>query len=116
MEDPTKIKTNSDAALAARFHQTKDSLILSPRNVYIERIDSDHANAKRLWIEVGKPALPTERKVEPLHVASQVVRGPPPWEYQAGTLRLKFTVLSQAIAAITVELTPKPPKGSLDRA
>lgn len=76
----------------------------SPRNVYIERIDDDHANAKRLWIEMGKPALPTPREVEQLHVASQIVREPLPWEYEARTLHLQFTIPPHAIAAITVEL------------
>ncbi len=85
--------------------------LLSPRNVYIERIDDDHANAKRLWIEMGKPALPTEREVEQLHVASKIVREPLPWKYEARTLHLKFTMPPHAIAAITVELAPKPPKG-----
>ncbi len=80
---------------------------LSPRNVYIERIDHDHANAKRLWIEMGKPALPTPREVEQLHVASQIVREPLPWKYEAKTLHLNFTMPAHAIAAITVELAPE---------
>jgi xylan 1,4-beta-xylosidase len=80
--------------------------LLAPRNVYIERIDDDHANAKRLWIEMGKPALPTEREVEQLHVASQIARASLPWKCEAGTLHLEFTVPPHAIAAITVELTP----------
>ncbi|HEY8669213.1 MAG TPA: hypothetical protein VIL63_00095, partial [Terriglobales bacterium] len=84
--------------------------LLSPRNVYIERIDDDHANAKRLWIEMGKPAIPTEREVEQLHVASQIVREPVPWKHEAKTLHLKFEMPPQGIAAITVELTPKRPK------
>jgi xylan 1,4-beta-xylosidase len=81
--------------------------ISSPRNVYIERIDDEHANAKRLWLEMGKPALPTEREVEQLHVASQIVRESLPWKCEAGTLQLEFTMPPQAIAAITVELTPE---------
>jgi len=54
---------------ATSFDQRAESVevkltgLTSPRNVYIERIDDDHANAKRLWIEMmGKPALPTERE------------------------------------------------------
>lgn len=89
--------------------------LLSPRTVYIERIDDDHANAKRLWIEMGKPALPTEREVAQLHVASEIVREPLPWKYQAGTLHLKFEMPPQAIAAITVELTPKSSEDGTER-
>ncbi len=83
--------------------------LLSPRNVYIERVDEHHANAKRLWIEMGKPALPTEREVEQLHVASQIVREPLPWKYEGSTLHLKIAMPPQSIAAVTVELAPDPP-------
>ena len=36
-----------------------------PQSVYVERIDEDHANPKRLWIEMGKPALPTPAASRP---------------------------------------------------
>jgi len=85
--------------------------LLSPRNVFIERIDDDHANAKRLWIEMGKPALPTSREVEQLQVASQIVREPLHWKYEAGALHMDVSMPPQAIAAITVELAPKPSSG-----
>jgi xylan 1,4-beta-xylosidase len=85
--------------------------ISSPRNVYVERIDENHANAKRLWIEMGKPALPTHREVEQLQVASQIVREPLQWKYEAGALHLEITMPPQAIAAITVEVPPQRPSG-----
>lgn len=78
--------------------------LLSPRNVYIERVDDEHANAKRLWVEMGKPALPTEREVEQLHAASQILREPLTWEHADRTLHLKFPMPPHAVAAITVEL------------
>ncbi len=81
----------------------------SPGNVYIERVDDDHANAKRLWVEMDRPSLPTEREVEQLHVASQIVREPQPWTHEARKLHLDFTMPAHAIAAITVELTPRGP-------
>jgi len=74
--------------------------LLSPCNVYLERIDDNHANAKRLWIEMGKPALPTERDVEQLHAASQIVREPLQWKFEAGTLHLEVAMPPHAIAAI----------------
>jgi hypothetical protein len=40
-------------------------------------------------------------------VASQIVRESLPWKCEAGTLQLEFTMPPQAIAAITVELTPE---------
>ena len=95
--------------IKAESVEVKLTGLLTPRNVYIERIDHDHANAKRLWIEMGKPALPTEREVEQLNVASQIVREPVPWEHAGQTLHLKFRMPAHAIAAITVELTRKRP-------
>ena len=81
--------------------------LLSPRNVYIERIDDNHANAKQLWIEMGSPSLPTKREVEQLHAASQIVREPLQWRYEAEILHLELAIPPHAIAAITVELAPK---------
>ncbi|CAN5690873.1 hypothetical protein BH10CHL1_BH10CHL1_28320 [soil metagenome] len=78
--------------------------LLAPRHVYIERIYENHANAKRLWVEMGKPALPTPREVEQLHVASQIVREPIQWRYEDGALQVALTIPPHAIAAITVEL------------
>ena len=82
--------------------------LLSPRNVYIERIDDDHANAKKLWIEMGSPMLPRPREVEQLRTASQIVREPLRWKHDGDTLQLDVTMPAHAIAAITVELTPRP--------
>jgi xylan 1,4-beta-xylosidase len=78
--------------------------IASPTNVYIERIDQEHANAKQLWIDMGKPALPTEREVEQLHVASELLRESLPWKCDGKCLHLDFLMPTQSIAAITVEL------------
>ena len=81
--------------------------LLSPRNVYIERIDDDHANARKLWVEMGSPALPRPREVEQMRTASQLMREPLQWNYEGDTLDLGVTMPAHAIAAITVELTPR---------
>jgi hypothetical protein len=60
---------------------------------------------------MGKPALPTHREVEQLQVASQIVREPLQWKYEAGALHLEITMPPQAIAAITVEVPPQRPSG-----
>ena len=49
-----------------------------PGNIYVERIDRDHAHAKPLWVEMGRPAVPTAREVEQLHAASRLLREPQP--------------------------------------
>jgi xylan 1,4-beta-xylosidase len=80
--------------------------LLSPRDVYIERIDDDHANAKKLWIEMGSPALPRPREVEQMRAASQIVREPQIWKHKGETLHLGVKMPAHSIAAVTVELTP----------
>jgi xylan 1,4-beta-xylosidase len=81
--------------------------LLSPRDVYIERIDEDHANAKKLWIEMGSPAHPRPREVEQMRAASQIVRQPLSWKHKGDTLHLEVRMPAHAIAAVTVELTPR---------
>jgi hypothetical protein len=56
---------------------------------------------------MGSPALPTKREVEQLHAASQIVRKPLLWKYEAEILHLELAIPPHAIAAITVELAPK---------
>lgn len=82
-----------------------------PKDVSIERIDEDHANPRRLWVEMGSPPLPSRRETEQLHAASQIVREPLKWKFKDGTLRLDFPMPTQAIAAITVNFMPKAPAG-----
>ena len=82
-----------------------------PRNVYIERIDENHANAKRLWLEMGKPEFPSMREVEQMDTASQIVREPQSWKYENGTIHLDLAMPPHAVAAISLEFTPDPLKG-----
>ena len=79
--------------------------------MYVERIDEDHANAKRLWLEMGKPEFPSVREVEQLCAASQMVREPQPWKYEDGTIHLDLALPPHAVAAISVEFAPEPSKG-----
>jgi xylan 1,4-beta-xylosidase len=82
-----------------------------PGHVYVERIDEDHANAKHLWLEMGKPEFPTAREVEQMCVASQMVREPQPWKYEAGRIHMELSLPPQGIAAVTVEFAPEPARG-----
>ncbi|HVT11440.1 MAG TPA: glycosyl hydrolase [Fimbriimonadaceae bacterium] len=74
------------------------------RHVYVERIDEEHANAKRLWIEMGRPPMPTPREVEQLGVASEIIREPTAWTLTDGVLRVELDVPAHAVVAVTVEL------------
>ncbi len=84
-----------------------------PRIGWIERIDQDHANAKRLWMEMGEPKFPSVREVEQLHAASQIMRTAQPWTRQQGTVHLNFTMPPQSVAAITLQTTPEPFSGEI---
>jgi xylan 1,4-beta-xylosidase len=79
-----------------------------PGNVYVERIDDDHANARRLWTALGKRQFPPPAEVERLHEASRLVREPQPWEYQDGSVVLELSLPPHAVAAVTVEFPPQP--------
>ena len=76
---------------------------LHPRAVYVERIDDDHANAKRLWQEMGEPDYLSAKQVEELQEASRLVKKSHPWKYEAQTIHLDIELPPQAVAAITVE-------------
>ena len=75
----------------------------SPLAVFVERIDPEHANAKRLWQEMGEPEYLSPKHVEQLQEASQLVRQPHSWNYQGGILHLDIRVPPHAVAALTVE-------------
>lgn len=78
----------------------------APRDVYVERIDDDHANPKRLWIEMGSPPLPTPRQVEHLHTASCMTREPLHWTFDGDVLHLVVPMPPQGIAAVTIDFAP----------
>jgi xylan 1,4-beta-xylosidase len=75
----------------------------APRTVTIERIDEDHANAKRCWLEMGKPEFPSPQQVKQLCAASQMVREAQPWKHEDGAITLELALPPHAVAAVTVE-------------
>ena len=80
-----------------------------PVDAYIERIDDDNANAKRLWLEMGRPDLPTPRQVVQLKAASQMQRRPLKWAHDGatpGTVTIEVPMPAQSLAAVTMEWLP----------
>src|SRR5206468_12369327 len=63
-----------------------------PRAARLERIDEEHANAKRAWVEMGQPEYLSAGEVEQLQQASRLVREPCAWKYEKGTVRLDVAV------------------------
>lgn len=84
-----------------------------PRTVYAERVDDDHANAKRLWSEMGQPEYLTPDEVARLQAASLVVREPLTWRYEGRTVDLSIALPAHGVAAITVECAPGQPDGAI---
>jgi len=77
-----------------------------PQAAYVERIDDDHANAKRLWQEMGEPNYLSAKQVEQLQEASKLVKESHPWKYEAQSMHLDIELPPQSVAAITVEFAP----------
>jgi len=77
-----------------------------PHAACVERIDEEHANGKRLWREMSEPKYLSEKKVEQLQAASQMVKEPLSWKYEERAIQLDIELPPQAVGAITVEFTP----------
>ena len=74
-----------------------------PATAYVERIDQDHANPRRLWQTLGEPKYLSALQVEQLKTASSLVKEPQPWTYEQGNINLAIALPPQSVAAITME-------------
>jgi len=73
------------------------------RRGYVERIDEDHANPRRLWHEMGEPEFLSHIQVEQLEASSFLVKEPLNWKFENQTIQLDVDLPSYAVAAITLE-------------
>ena len=74
-----------------------------PATLAVERIDDDHANARRLWETMGEPPHLTFDQVEALHAASALAPEPMPWRRDAdGALTIEIDLPPHAVAALTL--------------
>jgi xylan 1,4-beta-xylosidase len=78
-----------------------------PVSARIKRIDAEHANAKRLWLEMGQPKVLSDKDVERLEKASQLVSNKQPFSYDEGSVFLKLSLPAHAVAAITIDFKPR---------
>lgn len=86
-----------------------------PRTVYVERIDDDHANAKRVWLDMDRPEDLSLEDVERLRGAAGLVREPIAWTYGGRAMDLIIDLPAHGVAAITAEFAPAPPDRALHR-
>jgi xylan 1,4-beta-xylosidase len=75
-----------------------------PQAVRLERIDEDHAHAKRLWLEMGSPPYPSREQLEGLHEASLLVPREHPWRQEDGAVIFELDLPPHGVAAISLDL------------
>jgi xylan 1,4-beta-xylosidase len=80
---------------------------LEPQHVFIQRIDEEHANPRRAWLEMNSPEYLSALEVEQLQASSQVHKEPQSWSWAAGNLRCQFDLPPHGLAAITFEFEPE---------
>ena len=80
----------------------------------VERIDENHANATRLWREMGAPEYLSAAEVERLGEASRMLKEPQRCEYVNGVLQLEITLPPHAVAAITIDFPSEQASGGVD--
>ena len=82
-----------------------------PARATLARVDDEHANAKRVWLELGAPEYPDAAQVELLRDASRLVDEPCGWERDDGALRLRLDAAPHSVAAVTLELSGEHARG-----
>ncbi len=70
---------------------------------FIERIDDDHANARKTWMDMGSPGSLTPNVVSALELAAAIIMEPSPTRHEKGSVFVELTVPPQGIAFITLE-------------
>jgi xylan 1,4-beta-xylosidase len=75
-----------------------------PSSVWVERIDEQHANAKRRWQALGAPEYLTSATLEQLHGASRVTREACAWIWRDQRIALELALPPHGVAALSVEL------------
>ena len=73
-----------------------------PVAVFVERIDEEHANAKRSWQVMGSPLHPSIDQVRRLRSASELQVEPMGWRRSGGDVVVAFELPAHAVAAVTL--------------
>ena len=84
-----------------------------PIAAHIQRIDTEHANPKLLWEEMGQPEYLKQKDIEQLYEASRLVNEKQSIKYERGNVLLKTNLPAHAVASITIEFVPKESQASI---
>jgi len=79
-----------------------------PQLAYLERIDENHANPRRLWEEWGKPDYLSPAQVDELHDASRLVVESLQWRAGPEGTICEIDLPPHAVAALTLEFPSRP--------
>jgi xylan 1,4-beta-xylosidase len=74
-----------------------------PIHATIRRIDSDHANAKQRWQEMGSPQYLNAAAVAELNAVSRCEPEPHPFDFKDGALDFNVTLPPLSVAAVTFQ-------------
>ncbi|HEY3476351.1 MAG TPA: hypothetical protein VGK56_17185, partial [Anaerolineales bacterium] len=74
-----------------------------PQQTYIQRIDEDHANPRRAWLEMGSPEYLSVLNIEQLRASSQLIKESQSWSWAEDNIKLRFDLPPHSLAAITLE-------------
>lgn len=72
-------------------------------NVWVRRVDDDHANAKKAWIAMGEPEYLKAADVEKLHEASELTLESMETVMENGQCCLSFTVPVNGVCAVEID-------------
>lgn len=72
----------------------------------IQRIDEEHANAKRVWKDMGEPEYLTPQEVERLEEASELISEKQSVKFANGSITVKTNLPAHSVAAITIDFKP----------
>jgi xylan 1,4-beta-xylosidase len=93
---------------AIKTEQVRIALSDAPRGYIatVRRIDDTHANARRVWKEMGAPDYPSGAEVKRLQKGSEMVPEPHPCAEVNGNLTLDIALPPHGVAAITLDCGP----------
>ena len=77
----------------------------TPHAAFIERIDEEHCNPRKLWHAMGEPEYLSSLQVSQLEDASVLTKDAQPLRCDRGDIELKVDLPPQSVASITVEFS-----------
>jgi xylan 1,4-beta-xylosidase len=92
-------------SLAAQHVQMELAGAPEPLAAHIERIDDEHANAKRAWRQLGSPEYLSEEQVQQLESTSRLVPEPQAWRRENGKVVFDVELPPHGVAAVTFTMS-----------